>query len=39
MAGATGVLRRWVCRLFDVEPDEAGAVLAGFTMFFLLFAG
>ena len=27
MAGASGVLRRWVCRLFDVEPDEAGAVL------------
>ena len=39
MAGTTGVLRRWVCRLFDVEPDEAGAVLAGFAMFFLLFAG
>ena len=36
---ATGTLRRWVCRVFDVEPDEAGAVLAGFAMFFLLFAG
>ena len=30
---------RWLQRAFDVEPDETGAVLAGFGMFFLLFAG
>lgn len=30
---------RWLQRAFDVEPDETGAVIAGFGMFFLLFAG
>lgn len=32
-------LARWLSRAFDVEREEAGAVVAGFTMFFLLFAG
>jgi AAA family ATP:ADP antiporter len=32
-------LARWLARAFDVEADEAGAVIAGFTLFFLLFAG
>lgn len=30
---------RWLQRAFNVEDDEAGAVIAGFAMFFLLFAG
>lgn len=30
---------RWLRRAFDVEPDETAAVVAGFAMFFLLFAG
>lgn len=29
----------WLQRAFDVDTDEAGAVTAGFAMFFLLFAG
>ncbi|HYB38803.1 MAG TPA: MFS transporter [Mycobacterium sp.] len=29
----------WLARLFGVERDEVGAVVAGFAMFFLLFAG
>ena len=29
----------WLRRAFGVEADEAGAVVAGFVMFFLLFAG
>ena len=32
-------LQRWLQRAFDVEGDEASAVVAGFAMFFLLFAG
>ena len=32
-------LQTWLARLFGVERDEAGAVVAGFAMFFLLFAG
>jgi AAA family ATP:ADP antiporter len=32
-------LQTWLTRLFGVERDEAGAVIAGFAMFFLLFAG
>lgn len=32
-------IQRWLQRAFDVEDDEAGAVVAGFVMFFLLFAG
>jgi AAA family ATP:ADP antiporter len=32
-------LQTWLTRLFGVERDEAGAVVAGFAMFFLLFAG
>jgi AAA family ATP:ADP antiporter len=35
---ATGIARR-LGRAFSVEEDEAGAVMAGFAMFFLLFAG
>ena len=35
----TNTLARWLTRAFDVERDEAGAVIAGFTLFFLLFAG
>ncbi|NLA67149.1 MAG: MFS transporter [Gammaproteobacteria bacterium] len=35
---ATGIAR-WLQRAFGVEEDEAGAVVAGFAMFFLLFAG
>ncbi|GGK10543.1 NTP/NDP exchange transporter [Luteimonas terricola] len=35
---ATGSAR-WLQRAFSVEDDEAGAVVAGFAMFFLLFAG
>ena len=31
-------LQTWLTRLFGVERDEAGAVVAGFAMFFLLFA-
>ena len=31
-------LQTWLARLFGVEREEAGAVVAGFTMFFLLFA-
>lgn len=30
---------RWLQRALDVDPDETGAVIAGFGMFFLLFAG
>lgn len=33
------MLQRWLARLFNVEKDEAGAVVSGFIMFFLLFAG
>ncbi|TWI01014.1 AAA family ATP:ADP antiporter [Luteimonas cucumeris] len=33
------MLRRWLTRLFNLESEEAGAVTAGFLMFFLLFAG
>lgn len=33
------MLRRWFTRLFDLQEEESGAVLAGFTLFFLLFAG
>ena len=36
MATATA---RWLRRAFNVEYEEAGAVVAGFTLFFLLFAG
>jgi AAA family ATP:ADP antiporter len=32
-------LARWLGRAFDVDDDEAGAVVAGFALFFLLFAG
>ena len=32
-------IQRWLQRAFSVEEDEAGAVIAGFVMFFLLFAG
>ncbi len=32
-------LQRLLTRSFDVEREEAGAVVAGFTLFFLLFAG
>jgi AAA family ATP:ADP antiporter len=32
-------MRHWLRRAFGVEADEAGAVVAGFVMFFLLFAG
>lgn len=35
----SNTLARWLTRAFDVERDEAGAVIAGFTLFFLLFAG
>jgi ATP:ADP antiporter, AAA family len=35
----SGVIARWLSRAFDVEHDEAPAVVAGFAMFFLLFAG
>ncbi|MEZ0472523.1 NTP/NDP exchange transporter [Luteimonas salinilitoris] len=35
----TGRLGRWLSRAFDVEREEAGTVVAGFAMFFLLFAG
>ncbi|WP_407354503.1 NTP/NDP exchange transporter [Luteimonas sp. R10] len=35
----TGWIGRWLSRAFGVEREEAGAVVAGFTMFFLLFAG
>lgn len=34
-----GALPRLLVRAFDVERQEAGAVIAGFCMFFLLFAG
>jgi AAA family ATP:ADP antiporter len=33
------MLRRWFTRLFDLREEESGAVFAGFTLFFLLFAG
>lgn len=32
-------MTRWLRRAFGVEADEAGGVVAGFAMFFLLFAG
>jgi AAA family ATP:ADP antiporter len=32
-------LQAWLERLFGVEREESGAVVAGFLMFFLLFAG
>ncbi|MBB6598731.1 MFS transporter [Luteimonas sp. MC1825] len=32
-------IARWLGRAFDVQEDEAGAVIAGFALFFLLFAG
>lgn len=32
-------MRGFFIRLFNLERDEAGVVMAGFTMFFLLFAG
>ena len=32
-------IQSWLQRAFNVEEDEAGAVVAGFIMFFLLFAG
>jgi AAA family ATP:ADP antiporter len=35
----SNAIARWLTRAFDVERDEAGAVIAGFTLFFLLFAG
>jgi AAA family ATP:ADP antiporter len=35
----SNTLARWLTRAFDVERDEAGAVIAGFALFFLLFAG
>lgn len=31
--------RTWLARLFTVERDEADAVISGFVMFFMLFAG
>jgi ATP:ADP antiporter, AAA family len=34
-----GLVARLLTRAFDVEREEAGAVAAGFVMFFLLFAG
>ena len=33
------MLRRWLTRSFNVEDDEVAPVVAGFSMFFLLFAG
>ena len=33
------MLQRWLIRLFNVEQDEAAPVVAGFVLFFLLFAG
>lgn len=33
------MVARWLHRAFDVGEDEAGAVVAGFAMFLLLFAG
>src|SRR5690606_26508241 len=33
------LLQRCLPRAFDVEDDEAGALVDGFVMFFLLFAG
>src|SRR5690554_7621271 len=30
-------IQRWLQRAFSVEEDEAGVVIAGFVMFFLLF--
>jgi AAA family ATP:ADP antiporter len=35
----SNTIARRLSRAFDVEADEAGAVIAGFTLFFLLFAG
>lgn len=35
----TNAIVHWLTRAFDVERDEAGAVIAGFVLFFLLFAG
>ena len=32
-------MRQLLIRLFNLEQEEAGAVIAGFSMFFLLFAG
>jgi ATP:ADP antiporter, AAA family len=32
-------MQTWLVRLFGVEREEAGGVVAGFAMFFLLFAG
>ena len=32
-------MQRAIARLFDLHADEARPVLAGFSMFFLLFAG
>ena len=37
--GAANPLLRAIVRVFNVEPDEAPAVLAGLSMFFLLFTG
>ncbi len=33
------MLRRWLTKLFNLEKDETGGVVAGFVLFFLLFAG
>lgn len=33
------MLKRWLARVFNLEKDEIGAVVAGFVLFFLLFAG
>lgn len=33
------MLQHWLTRLFDLEPDDVAPVVAGFVMFFLLFAG
>src|SRR5688500_9041224 len=32
-------MRRWLTRLFNLHEEETGAVIAGFALFFLLFAG
>jgi AAA family ATP:ADP antiporter len=33
------MLERWLTRLFNIEHDEVAPVVAGFVLFFLLFAG
>lgn len=38
-AGEVGRAQRWIGRVVDARPDELPALLAGFAMFFCLFAG